>query len=279
MTDFDPQEVPIRAAATVMLIDDRPDLQVFMMERNANTIFAGGMWVFPGGAVDPTDDPSIFESISTHRPDADASALMGLDHGGLAYYVAAIREAFEEAGVLLALNKNDHTPLEIEGDETQLRFDQHRDIVNRNGKEFINVINKENLILDAGQMHYVARWVTPLGPPRRFDARFFISRMPSNQQPRHDDDELIHSEWLSPKTILERFDNEEMVLMSPTLRMIKCLAKFESADQVIKAAASNFDDERARVNSKGIIVLPGDKEYDTGDETVETGWVRLRPIA
>ena len=100
-----------------------------------------------------------------------------------------------------------------------------------------------------------------------------------NQQPMHDDDELIHSEWLSPKTILERFDNEEMVLMSPTLRMIKCLAKFESADQVIEAAASNFPDERARVNSEGIIILPGDEEYDTGDETVETGWVRLRPTA
>ena len=67
MSDFDPHSVPIRPAATVMLIDDRPDLQVFMMERHANTVFAGGMWVFPGGAVDHQDDPAYYQDIAIHR--------------------------------------------------------------------------------------------------------------------------------------------------------------------------------------------------------------------
>ncbi len=277
MNDFDPETVPIRAAATVMLVDDKPDLQIFMMERNANTIFAGGMWVFPGGSVDVNDDPETFEHISAHRSDEQASELMGLERGGLAYYVAAVREAFEEAGILLAINKHDQSPLEMIKPEVQARFDEHRDRVNENSDNFPLIIDKENLLLDVGQMHYVARWVTPVGPPRRFDARFFVSRMPRNQFPQHDDHELVHSEWFSPAEILEREAKGEMVLMSPTLRMVRSLAKFDSADQVIESARANLPDERARVNSNRELVLPGDEGYEDGDENIETGWVRLRP--
>ncbi|HJL61583.1 MAG TPA: hypothetical protein QF517_06460, partial [Pseudomonadales bacterium] len=75
-----------------------------------------------------------------------------------------------------------------------------------------------------------------------------------------------------------KFDAEEMVLMSPTLRMIRSLAQFDCADDVIESASSNLPDERARVNQENNIVLPGDKGYDTGDETIETGWIRLRPL-
>ena len=129
MSDFDPEQVAIRPAATVMLVDDRPDLQVYMMERHADTVFAGGMWVFPGGSVDQADDHAEFEAISVHRSDSDASRLMNLTSGGLAYYVAAIREAFEEAGILLALHKDSHLPLTLTEPELQGRFEDHRDHV------------------------------------------------------------------------------------------------------------------------------------------------------
>ncbi|MEK9824350.1 MAG: NUDIX hydrolase, partial [Gammaproteobacteria bacterium] len=129
MSDFDPHSVPIRPAATVMLIDDRPDLQVFMMERHANTVFAGGMWVFPGGAVDHQDDPAYYQDIAIHRTDAEASKLMGLESGGLAYYMAAIRETFEEAGILLALHAEDEAPLLI-SEQDMPRFNAYRDQLN-----------------------------------------------------------------------------------------------------------------------------------------------------
>ena len=122
MNDFEPESVPIRQAATVMLIDDRPDLQVFMMERHANTIFAGGMWVFPGGAVDHQDDAGYYTDIATHRTDEEASQLMDLDAGGIAYYMAAIRETFEEAGILLALHKEDESPLIIAEDNAHMKI-------------------------------------------------------------------------------------------------------------------------------------------------------------
>lgn len=284
MTDYIPEEVEIRPAATVMLVDDRPDLQIFMMERNANTVFAGGMWVFPGGSVDHTDDPEIFRDISIHRSDSEASELLGLNSGGLAYYIAAIREAFEEAGILLALNKDPHNTLnslnslDLRDATISERFAKHRDGINDSSREFIDIIEEENLILDAGQMHYVARWITPLGSPRRFDARFFLARMPKTQIPIHDNSELVHSEWMSPAKILERFAAGEMKLISPTLRMIKCLALFDSAEQVIEAAATNQPDERARVDNNRMIVLPGEPGYENGDENIESGWVRLRPL-
>ncbi len=279
MTDYDPAEVTIRPAATVMLIDDRPDLQVFMMERHANTVFAGGMWVFPGGAVDAADDPAEFQAISIHRSDAEASQLLGINEGGLAYYIAAIREAFEEAGILLALNKTDLSPLQLTEVDVEKRFQQHRDDINDSSRNFIEIIKDENLILDAGVMHYIARWITPEGPPRRFDARFFIARMPENQTPIHDDGELVHSAWMAPGEILEKAEAGDMVLMSPTLRMVKNLALFDSSEQVIKAAASNLVDDKARVTRDNrVIVMPGEPGYEDGLDEIESGWVRLRPL-
>jgi 8-oxo-dGTP pyrophosphatase MutT (NUDIX family) len=279
MNEYDPEQVQIRPAATVMLIDDRPDLQVFMMERHANTVFAGGMWVFPGGSVDATDDSSEFQAISIHRSDAEASELMGLPSGGLAYYVAAIREAFEEAGILLALQRDTHEPLDFRTEKIEKRFSKHRDDINDSSRQFMEIIRDENLILDAGVMHYVARWITPEGPPRRFDARFFIAKMPSNQTPIHDNGELVHSEWLSPDKILEQAEAGNMVLMSPTLRMIKNLALFDTAEQVIQSVAVNHVDELARVTrDTRVVVMPGEPGYENGLDDVEAGWVRLKPL-
>ena len=278
MNEYDPEQVNIRPAATVMLVDDRPDLQVFMMERHANTVFAGGMWVFPGGAVDQDDGTRFMQAMSVHRSDREASALMGLDSGGLAFYIAAVREAFEEAGILLALNRDKLTRLDLSDAGSALRFRKHRDDVNDRKRNFLEILQQENLIVDAGAMHYVARWITPIGPPRRFDARFFVVRMPVNQIPVHDDRELVHSCWMPPRVILEKVESEEMVLMTPTLRMVKNLAMFESAEKVISAAAANLPDQRARVNTDtNTIVMPGEPGYDTGTVHQENGWIRLRP--
>lgn len=279
MSDYDPTTVAIRPAATVMLVDDRPDLQVLMMERHANTVFAGGMWVFPGGSVDADDDSSEYQAISIHRTDEEASRLMGLETGGLAFYVAAIRESFEEAGILLAIHKESGSQLDLSKQATAERFESYRDEVNDGSRDFLEVVKTENLLLDVAQMHYVAHWITPQGPPRRFSARFFVTRMPVGQTPLHDNRETVHAEWLSPHTILDRVDKEEMVLMSPTLRMIKSLALFESAHDVIESAEANQSDQRARVvEATREIVMPGEAGYEQGVENIESGWIRLRPL-
>lgn len=277
MTDFDPAAVPVRPAATVMLIDDRPDLQVFMLERHANTVFAGGMWVFPGGAVDHQDDAAYFRDIATHRTDEEASRLLQIESGGIAYYMAAIRETFEEAGILLALHKEDESPLVIT-EENAARFSDYRDRLNAGAIELKTILERENLLADVGQMHYIARWITPLGSPRRFDARFFIARIPSNQVPLHDDGELVNSAWLRPADVMQRYADEQMAMISVTERMVRSLSLFDSAQGVIRSASQNLSDERAKVHqTTGVILMPGETGYDEALDNVESGWVRLRP--
>lgn len=274
---FDPADVDIRPAATVMLVDDRPDLQVYIMERNANILFGGGMWVFPGGRVDETDHPELFAPYCRQRTDAQASQLMGLPHGGLAFYVAAVREAFEEAGILLARKRGATGVLTLDNPERIARFEAHRRDINDSNREFLELVKDEDLLLDTGNMHYVARWITPAGPPRRYDTRFFVARMPREQTPIQDDHELVHAEWLSPADLLTRHAAGP-ILMTPTLRMVQSLSQFSAADQVIEAARANRPDQRARMTATGDMVLPGEPGYAQGDEEQESGWVRLRPL-
>ena len=95
--EFDPLTVPVRPAATVMLLDDRPDLHVLMLRRTARVVFAPDNWVFPGGRVDPDDHAEDFDRIFRGLTDAEASSSLDVDHGGLAWWLAACRETMEEA--------------------------------------------------------------------------------------------------------------------------------------------------------------------------------------
>ena len=279
MTDYDPAAVAIKPAATVMLVDDRPDLKVLMMRRDANTVFAGGMWVFPGGSVDSSDDHDDYQAICEHRTDAEASQLLGLQSGGLAYYITAIRECFEEAGVLLARFKGAEQAVSLTDAMHTRKFEDYRDHVNDRKLDFLDFVQAENLIMDAGEMHYIAHWITPPGPPRRFDARFFIARMPRDQEPIHDNRETVHAEWFSPDEILQKFASNEMVLMTPTLRMIRSLSLFNTTDEVRRAAADNKSDERVRGDTRTLeLLLPGEDGYARGTLEIESGWIRLRPL-
>ncbi len=271
--DFDPATVPIRPAATVMIVDDRPDLQVLMIERNAKMVFAGGMWVFPGGRVDP-EDADEFERHCEGLDDAAASGLIGVEADGLAYWVAAIRENFEEAGLLLGRSRSRGLPMSdaLAGERQRLH---------RRETSFLDIVKAHDLVLDTHAVHYVAHWITPLGSPRRFSARFFVTHPPEGQSVTHDESETVGWAWVSPKTALAAFERNEMVMMSPTVRMLRCLNLFDSAADVMAAASMNLSDERARVRyepgGSTTIVLPGERGYEDADQEKENGWVRLRP--
>ncbi|MHB1447445.1 MAG: NUDIX hydrolase, partial [Acidimicrobiales bacterium] len=113
----------IRDAATVMLVRDGADgTEVFMLRRNLNSDFVGGAYVFPGGAVDPADREAELEPLCSGRTDAEASSLLSVESGGLAYWAAAIRECFEEAGVLLAYDRTG-TILSLADPDTAERFE------------------------------------------------------------------------------------------------------------------------------------------------------------
>ena len=268
--DYDPRAVAIRPAATVMLVDDRPDLHVLMLRRHARQAFAGDMWVYPGGAVDVADAAEAAPHCDG-LDDRTASRRLGVDAGGLAYWVAAVRECFEEAGVLFATLPDDAGAVE--------RLAAHRDALNRHEVAFGDIVTAEGLRLQVDRLHPVAHWITPLGPPRRFDTRFFLAAFPEGQVAAHDDGEAVHHEWVRPAEAVEAWRAERMAMMSPTARMLMCLAPFTSAADVAAAAAAGLPPDQVRVPREGPyrILLPGDAGYDDGDPEPEFGWVALRP--
>jgi 8-oxo-dGTP pyrophosphatase MutT (NUDIX family) len=271
---FDPATVPVRPASTVMIIDDRPELEVLMMRRSTKMVFAGGMWVFPGGAVDP-GEADEFEPHCDGLDDATASRTLGLDDGGLAYWVAAIRENFEEAGLLLAKRRDG-------GEVATADFAADRTELHAGRGSFGEFIRREDLVLTAPDMHYIAHWVTPMGAPRRFTARFFLTRPPAGQSVSHDETETIDWAWVAPADMLARHSRGELTMMSPTVRMLQTLAKFSSAKEALSAADSSSVDEEVRVvyrpDGSYHIVVPGEEGYGCADGDRETGWIRLRPV-
>lgn len=270
----DPGSVEIRDAATVMLVRDGDDgrLEVFMLRRNLNSDFVGGAYVFPGGAVDPADRHADLEPICEGRSDADASTALGLDppEGGLAYWVAAIRESFEEAGVLLAYDDNGAI-VDFRDEAVAERFDRHRSQVDGGERRLVEVCAEEGLRLAVDGMHYFSHWITPLGPPRRYDTRFFVAAAPVGQNPLHDDRETIANCWIAPGEALARHRAGEFDLILPTIRNLEAIARFGTAPEVLGAAAA-LDVIPAvlpRVVDDGDgmrILLPGDPGYDEADE-------------
>lgn len=263
----DADAVPLRDAATVMLVRDGADgLEVFMLRRNLNSDFVGGAYVFPGGGVDLADGSPEVAAWCVGRDDAGASGLLDVPTGGLAFWVAAIRESFEEAGLLLAVDDDDEL-VRFDDDEVAARFVEHRRAVDSGERPLVDVVREEGLRLAVDRMHYFSRWVTPLGAPRRYDTRFFVAHPPEWQEPLHDDREVIANLWIRPQDALERHARREFELIFPTVRSLEALCRFETAEAVVRHAESITHIEpvlpKMIDGEHGLrIVLPGDEVYD-----------------
>ncbi len=236
--EVDPKDVPVRPAATVMLVRDGPSgIEVLMLRRTTTAVFAAGVHVFPGGRVDPSDDaevPGAGEWRSGLDPTA-ADARLAVPAGGRAHWVAALRESFEEAGLLIA-RRSDGAPLTFSDRAEAARFATYRQAVHRGELAFGELCRRERLVLPLDELRYVSHWVTPVGPPRRFDTRFFVARAPQGQDPAHDDSETIASEWLAPDAALERHEAGEIGLFAPTIANLGFLSVHDSVDAVLRTA-------------------------------------------
>lgn len=263
---FDPSRIPISHAATVMLVDDRPDLHVLMVRRTARMVFAPDAWVFPGGRVDPEDHHDEFDMMFTGLSDAEASGILDVPSGGLAWWLAACRETLEEAGLLLATG------------EAEIDLTEMRRRVREDESVFADLLLEHGITLDGSTIEEIARFITPMGSPRRFDARFFVAIAPPGQVPEHDQSEIVDWEWVRPTAALERWADGTMEMISPTVRMVACLARFGSAAAVMESARRRLPYQRVRViDPAGAyhVVLPGEAGYETAELEVESGWVRL----
>jgi 8-oxo-dGTP pyrophosphatase MutT (NUDIX family) len=230
----------IRSAATVMLVRDRPDLQVFVVRRTPRAVFGPGATVFPGGAVDPSDELPGDRIIGLD--DAAASAELGLPSGGLARRVAAVRECFEEAGILLADPAAHHADDAGDADDTlaialpDLRA--WRDAINAGHATLGQVLESEDLVVDVSGLRVFAHWLTPVGAPRRYDTWFFVARSPEDQDGLHDDSELVASEWVRPMDALRRHARGDIELILPTVRSLEALARYPTVETLFAALDS-----------------------------------------
>ena len=238
-------DVPVRPAATVMLLRDTTDgPEVFMLRRTTRAVFASGMYVYPGGKVDTAD---------------------GEGHEG--YLVAAIRECYEEAGVLLVEEPDG----ELVGDGHQALA--HRDAVHDGTLSIHDLCEQHGLRLATDRMAYVAHWITPKGEaPRRFDTRFFLAVSPTEQSHTHDDGETIASEWIRPADALQRHRDGQMALMPPTIATLEFLAAHPTSEAALEAGRAigeppvilpkiRWGADRAMLG----IAMPGDADYDSLD--------------
>ncbi len=256
-----------RPAATVLPLRDGPDgPEVLMLRRNLRSDFVGGAYVFPGGGVDGADSGPDAEQLVVGLDDAGASAQLGLDQGGLAYFVACLRELFEEAGLLVVCDAQGRR-VDITDDVTIERLAAKRRLINEHRLGFLDMMREEGLVLDAGELEYFAHWVTPVGPPRRFDTRFFITLAPSGQVATHDAGETVADTWVRPLDALRAQSRGEFEMILPTIKNLEEIAHFDSAAAILEHARRKTAIacvEPRVIDQSGVarIVLPGEAGYD-----------------
>jgi glyoxylase-like metal-dependent hydrolase (beta-lactamase superfamily II)/8-oxo-dGTP pyrophosphatase MutT (NUDIX family) len=221
-----------RPAATLILL--REGMEVLMLQRTQSAAFLGGAYVFPGGSLDPQDDSSDRVIGLT---DAQANERLKVASGGIAYYVAAIRECFEEAGILLACEKSGR----------QVSASRAESLMHWRQKSFRELLEAEDLCIPAGDLAYYGHWITAPGRSRRFDARFFVALAPEGQQGSHDATETVHDVWITPREALERAARNEIELVNATQASLKDLARFPDPRAAFEhaRALAEIDENRA----------------------------------
>lgn len=253
-------EITPLPAATVALVRDAPGgMEVLLLQRNFQSGFMAGMYLFPGGALDPEDDCGDLPGLSAGLDDAAASTALGVTRGGLAYWAAAIREAFEEAGVLLA-----YTGEGVFVEPRQDRYAEHRRRLVAGEPHFVSMLKAEGLRLAADRLVYFGHWITPVSMPRRYDTRFFVGRAPESQEVTADNVEAIGHIWIAPGQALDRHRKGEFKMRTPTVFTLEQFAAYGSADSLLEAmrVQRSIPAILPRITKGGARLLPGDPGYD-----------------
>jgi 8-oxo-dGTP pyrophosphatase MutT (NUDIX family) len=272
--------VTTRDAATLMLIRDArdddggPAVEVCMLRRNLESEFVAGAYVFPGGSVDDEDRGPEVAARCRGLTDVEASAILGMDSGGLALWVAALRECFEEAGVLVARPVSAGTAgddpsdlLDTSDPVVAARFATWRDAVNDGSASFLDLCRAEGLELPLGDVHFVSHWITPELAPRRYDTRFFITAAPPGQVATHDDGETIAAIWIRPTEALARQAAGEIDLLPPTITNLANIQSYRTTAEVMAWARQVTDVITVLpivlIEGDSVLILrPGDEGYE-----------------
>ena len=228
-----PPPVPRDAATVLVVRQGAADVEVFMVQRPARGDFPD-LHVFPGGKVD--DHDGELDHACQGLDDAEASRRLALPGGGLRYWVTAIRECFEECGVLLAYRNGALFEPRDEGEAR--RFEGYRNALAATRISLGEVVAAEGLTLATDRVAYFSHWITPEMAPARFDTRFFVAVMPPNQSARGHLRETVGGDWISPTAALARFDADEWLMIFPTLTTLGMVKSYRTVDTLFEAVSS-----------------------------------------
>jgi glyoxylase-like metal-dependent hydrolase (beta-lactamase superfamily II)/8-oxo-dGTP pyrophosphatase MutT (NUDIX family) len=214
------EPAPLRAAATVLLLrDSAAGIEVLMTRRSVTASFAPGAYVFPGGHIDDADEAA--KRIATRRPTQSRVQRTQA--------IAAIREAFEELGILLA-HHADGSPARAEEVAAMDRG-------NTAGTAFADQCAARGLVLDSDRVFTFAHWMTDRDLPRRFDVPFLVARMPEGQTPTADESEQFEPSWVHPADALARHEAGTFFMIFPTVRTLQRMAAYATVDALLAACA------------------------------------------
>ena len=255
---------PRDAASLVLLRDAADGVQVYMVRRHGRSRFMANAHVFPGGRLDEADCAPQLEKRCTGVTGRQAAQRLDLEdeHRARGLYVAALRETFEEAGVLLARPG--------QGDSAAPDLCDLRGRLNDGETTLAAMLEQHDLVLDLGRLRYLDRWITPEFEPRRYDARFFVGRTPGDQQASHDRVETTAGSWCTVAQLLESNRRGELFLAPPTLCILEGLAGHGSVDAALEAAPdAPMQPTQPRPLQKNAreltLLLPDDHRYDDPD--------------
>ncbi len=227
------QAVIVAPAATLILLRDSAEgPQVLLQQRNPGAAFVGGAWVFPGGKVDTADSASQWQTRVDIRAER-ANRLLGLDEGALAYWIAALRETVEEAGLLLACRRGEPV--------SQTVATAAQRLLQEDAGAFLGFCEQEDLTLQTDSVRYLSRWITPEGLPRRYDTRFFLARAPANQTPEQDTHEVVDTRWITPAQALHCVRHEGWLMVLPTIATLQQLAVYEDVATILHRLGNPID--------------------------------------
>ncbi|WP_030260108.1 NUDIX hydrolase [Streptomyces violens] len=250
---------PRRAATVMLLRDSGHGPTVHMLRWRASMAFAGGAYAYPGGAVDPRDERPVAWAGPSR---AEWAARLGVEEAvAQAVVCAAVRETFEEAGVLLAGPSAGTVVADTTGDDWEA---DRAALVDRE-LSFADFLDRRGLVLRSDLLGAWARWITPEFEPRRYDTWFFVAALPEGQRTRNASTEADRTVWTRPAEAAAGYDRGELLMMPPTIATLRTLEPYDSASEALAASVrQDLAPVLARAElTEGRIVLswPGHEEF------------------
>lgn len=253
-----------RRAATVLLLRDAADgpdgVEVHMLRRRTSMAFAAGAYAYPGGGVDPRDDDRQLRWAGPSRQ--EWAARLGVpEKDAQAVVCAAVRETFEEAGVLLAGD----TPDTVVDDTTGADWVADRQALIARDVSFAEFLQRRGLVLRSDLLGAWARWITPEFEPRRYDTWFFVAALPEGQRTSDDSSEADRTVWIRPQEALAAYDRAELSMMPPTVATLRTLVTYARVDSALAGSTGHdLTPVLARARMEGdelVLSWPGHEEF------------------